>query len=148
MSDFKPGDSVKLVDPDLHTVRTVIALPAPGLVLCHDGRLIAASYLVRVDGETDTVRVDPDVYKHLLGYKLVGPDIKSLVVGDGVLLIDGVNIRFTVVAVIDRPRGTVYTKDGEILSMKNANVARSNWHTDEKDLLSEQGREELHNLYY
>lgn len=142
--EIQPGVVIRLPD----VIRSVIAL-------LPDNKLVTDVGEVRPCGEATVIRgeligkiiISPSTVRTLTEQGNLAPSLEELNVGDGVLLFDGHYCTITVVAVIDRPRRMVYSKDGEIIHLDSPLVAKNGWHTDETDLLTDQGWAVLWSLY-
>jgi len=149
IDDFRPGDQIT----HCGEIKVVLAKLDEYVLLCTDGDLAHLGSIKRLESvnlDTDQLDIDMAAYYGLLKRGLVSPKITELSVGDVVLtLFSGNKVKISTVAVIDRPNGFVFGKDGELLPWGRGEMALTGWRqsTDKDGFLTEKGREEMHQMY-
>lgn len=87
------------------------------------------------------------VLPELIMSNMAMPQIADVNVGDVLVVIDDKKARLITVAVVDRPNATAYDRQGQMIPLGSWYIANTGWHSDEKDLLTDEGKRRLGAFY-
>lgn len=152
MPDFSkvvPGDFLRLKMNQVVCWKVVVAIVKNNAFLFDDGSVASFQEITDlfVGEEYEPFDVSSDLYSTLLSLGLGINSFDDLKVGDAIIMFNGLWATTAVIAVIDRPRKVAYDKNGKMILLGERKMAFTGWHTEQKDLLTEAGRQEMNSLY-